>query len=142
MKRLYRSARGLALLLVLSSLLGFASFRLRNHPSATGWTAPRIDASSAYSQRDSIQFVDPRPVRTYGEGHIPGALNLHEEDPRIKGLSQDKLLVVYCDSVCLLADQTASRLRDQGYAKIQVLQGGLPAWQTAGFPIQTGPEDE
>ena len=138
---------GAVLIVVFSSILGLFVNEVRGSPLnpwkayAPTFIAPRIEASISYSQLTTARFVDPRSVRTFAKGHIPGAINLHKDDPRISRLDPRQVVIVYCDSLCFLADATAATLHEKGFSQVYVLSGGLPAWEMARYPIETGLED-
>lgn len=95
-------------------------------------------------------------------GHIPGARFLHlDEDlsspvgPRSGrhplpdrealratlarlGLSDERQLVVYDDAGGAMAGRLWWLARWLGHEAVAVLDGGLPAWQAAGHPLETG----
>jgi class 3 adenylate cyclase/rhodanese-related sulfurtransferase len=61
---------------------------------------------------------------------------LDETEPKIPDLPRDTEIVAYC----LCSGQASSTrvalwLQTTGYTDVSVLEGGLPAWQTAGMPL-------
>ena len=102
-----------------------------------------IEAGQAIVLDVTSQFID-----TAVRGKIPGAVrvsprgilsgNRHAADvvKDLPGLSHDKTIIAYC--TC--ADEDASArltrvLRGQGY-DAWMLEGGLPAWRAAGYPME------
>jgi rhodanese-related sulfurtransferase len=130
--------------LTLSSALGLGVNYARGlplhpfQPYVQTYTAPTLDAPAAYALKDSAIFIDPRPIRTYHNAHIVGAINLHKDDPRVASFSHEKTIIVYCDILCPLAHQTAATLHDKGFTKIYVLGGGLTAWSNQAYPVVQG----
>ena len=53
------------------------------------------------------------------------------------GIGDDSLVVAYDDSGGTIAARLWWMLRDVGHHKVQVLDGGLPAWVEAGLPLAT-----
>ena len=81
-------------------------------------------------------------------GKIPGAVrvsprnildvNRHAADvvKDLPGLSHDKTIIAYCTCPDEEASQRLTRvLRGQGY-DAWILDGGLPAWRAAGYPME------
>jgi len=101
-------------------------------------------------------------ARSFAAGHIPGAAYLHLNDDlsgattgrngrhplpqrqvfaqRIAALgADDNSLLVVCDrSGGMYAARLWWLLRWVGHAAVTVLDGGVPAWQAAGFALHTG----
>ena len=57
------------------------------------------------------------------------------------GLTPDIPVVVYDDGGCAMAARFWWMLRWMGHSDVKVLDGGLAAWQAAGFAIYEGPTD-
>ena len=90
MAPLKSTLQGAVAILAFSSALGLGVNYARGlplHPLRAyvkTFTAPTLDAQTAYALKDSL-FIDPRPIRTYHQAHIVGAMNLHKDDPRLAG---------------------------------------------------------
>jgi rhodanese-related sulfurtransferase len=83
--------------------------------------------------------VDVRPLEDYRESHIPGAANIPEGEilRSLKNLDQKRPVVTYCDMRHPGSSRSESAARKLRKAGIQAraLEGGLPAWEEAGFPV-------
>lgn len=87
--------------------------------------------------------LDARRPEDFALGHLPGAVNLPVEEfdncfaevePR---LNPQVPLLVYCGGGdCTLSHELADVLRQMGYARVEVLQGGLEAWKAAGLGVE------
>ncbi len=96
--------------------------------------------------RDAAVFVDARSSQAYEAGHIPGALYLpsHVSTTRLrKALASypaDTRIIAYCAGTDCLSSHVLTRrlVQELGYQKVEVLEGGWPAWRKAGFPVATG----
>lgn len=87
--------------------------------------------------------LDARRPEDFALGHLPGAVNLPVEEfdncfaevePR---LNPRVPLLVYCGGGdCTLSHELADVLRQMGYARVEVLQGGLEAWKAAGLGVE------
>lgn len=87
-----------------------------------------------------VIVVDARPANEYAAGHIPGALSvpIDQLQERLKQLPKSKPYVAYCRGpYCVYADQAVTHLRAAG-RKARRLAVGLPEWQSAGLPVETG----
>ena len=84
-------------------------------------------------------ILDVRPAKAYGEGHVPGSLNIpFEELPhRLRELPKSKEVITYCwDVTCLLCTKASFFLASKGY-KAREMIGGIEAWRKAGFPVES-----
>lgn len=87
-------------------------------------------------------IIDVRSAEEYRAGHLPGALHIPEAElaDRMADLPGDRPVVTYCsmrhrgDS---RSERAASTLRQAG-VPAQALDGGIPAWERAGYPIERG----
>ena len=88
------------------------------------------------------QVIDVRPQDAYHTGHIPDAVNIPGDEiaESLKQVDSRRPVVVYCnmrhpgESSSEKAAQQLNAVGIQAY----VLQGGLPAWEEAGFPVDRG----
>jgi len=88
-------------------------------------------------------FVDPRSERAYGEGHVPGAVNVPFKfvATRYESLRKYDVVVVYGDSYNdEVADGMSKRLLELGLNDVRTLKGGLQAWTSAGRTLNKGPD--
>jgi glyoxylase-like metal-dependent hydrolase (beta-lactamase superfamily II)/rhodanese-related sulfurtransferase len=94
-------------------------------------------------EEPGLLVLDVRERDAYLEGHIPGAkllprgqleLRVNQELP-----DPTRRVLVYCDlgKVSTLA---AATLREMGYARAVALDGGMVAWNEAGYPERVGAE--
>ena len=88
--------------------------------------------------REDALLVDVREPGEFGAGHILGARNVPLA--RIDGSGdlakrKDKPVIVYCEGGERAA-KAAAALRKLGFTRVVNLNGGLPAWQQAGLPLE------
>ncbi len=100
-----------------------------------------ISAADAQQKRLEALFLDVRTPLEFEEAHIEGSVlmplgNLNAEE--VKRLAAGK-------SACLLicrsgnrARQAAEKLKSSGLPSLQVLTGGVLAWDAAGLPLNRG----
>ncbi|HEX2172625.1 MAG TPA: rhodanese-like domain-containing protein, partial [Dehalococcoidia bacterium] len=100
--------------------------------------SPRLQAA------DAPIVLDVRGSGDYAMGHLPGArwLSRGYLELRIGELAPDKgRPIVLVDGDTIRVYLAAATLRDLGYGDVAVLEGGFPAWQAAGLPIEEGLAD-
>ncbi len=88
-------------------------------------------------------FVDVRPSREWGWGHVRGALHLALNE-QFAALAEPRWprqmpLVIYCDSeVCPHSAWAAEQAVSWGYQRVFYFRGGYFAWQLFDFPLGKG----
>ena len=145
---------GRALLLTIAgSLLGLAWNQFSGHGFALTsnvYVQPDdelIEAPAAQARAEhGALFLDARDTAFYGMGHIPGALNLPEEDfdaafARLEPVLRARFeIIVYCSGFGCEASHIVARKLKQRGVPAMVLNEGWPAWTAAGYPVKTGPQ--
>jgi rhodanese-related sulfurtransferase len=104
----------------------------------------RIDAralKAALHDGLEIALLDAREELTFGERHILMASCLPLG--RIEVLADDMVprrqtRIVWSDDGGGLAEQAAQRMADLGYCDVSILDGGIAAWESAGFRLYSG----
>ena len=107
----------------------FPSVRRIDSAVLTGWLAKSAEAKPV--------LIDVRPQADYDFSHLPHALHMALSDtPASLGFSErtDESLVVY-DAVGEDAFPVAASLVLRGYARVQVLEGGIFEWANHGLPL-------
>lgn len=101
------------------------------------------EAWGLYQERQGL-FVDARSRAEFRAGRIPGALLLsldtfQETVSSWRGLiPSDTLLIAYCSSAgCESSWEVALLLKEEGYSRVMVFQGGWEDWKGAGYPMET-----
>ncbi len=101
---------------------------------------PTISPDDLYEQRQrgpAPLVLDVRTPEEFRLRHIPGAVNIPHTElaSRIGEVQQSHAVVLYCmlGPRARLAEKT---LLDAGVENVIHLDGGLHAWQQAGFPIE------
>jgi rhodanese-related sulfurtransferase len=91
----------------------------------------------------SLVVLDVRGSGEFGLGHLPGArwLARGKLELGIAAMAPDQTthVVTVCDTGVRSA-LAAATLRELGYRGARYLEGGLPAWQQFGLPIEEGLE--
>jgi SulP family sulfate permease len=88
----------------------------------------------------SLRIIDVREPREFQQGHIPQAelIPLPDILSDTSDLSPDQKIVLVCRSG-RRSSRAAFVLQNKGYEKLQVLEGGILAWETAGLLEATEP---
>jgi rhodanese-related sulfurtransferase len=84
-------------------------------------------------------LIDVRAAEDFQKEHIPGAINLPEKEwASFKGLSKDKLNVLYCYNItCHLAAMAATFFASKGFP-VSELDGGFGSWKEHEFTVEKG----
>jgi rhodanese-related sulfurtransferase len=95
------------------------------------------EATLMINKEDAV-VVDIRAAKEYKAGHILGARQLKPEALREKNFSmlensKDKPIILVC-AMGNQARSTANAMSKAGFANVNVLKGGMNAWQSASLP--------
>ena len=101
----------------------------------------RVDAEDFQTEIEadpSATLVDLRTNEEFAAGYIDGAVQLDFYDPAfsstLESLDRDAHYLLYCNSGNRSA-QTVREMKDLGFTNVTELDGGIVAWNNAGFPI-------
>jgi rhodanese-related sulfurtransferase len=88
-------------------------------------------------------FVDARPLESYEDGHIKGAVSfpVWQFDEYIDGFRDQfttaDTIVTYCSGrTCDDSHRLAQLLFEEGYTNVVVFIDGYPGWDAEGYPIE------
>ena len=148
--RLLQPRRALAVLLLAGAMsVACTTIATAGEPAATtavSAPAPAAVAVAPMSQEallehqsshpDHLFVLDVRTPQEYAEGHVPGAVNVPQEQlaSRLAEVPKDKDVVIYCRSgrrSALAADVLAAN----GYSRLSHLEGDMNAWVAKGRPV-------
>ncbi len=100
---------------------------------------PNIDVETvaAIKDRDDVLVLDVREQWEYDEGHIAGVelIPMNEIPVRLDEIPTDKEVVVTCRSGNR-SGQVTQYLQEQGFTNVHNMQGGILAWESAGFAVE------
>ena len=110
----------------------------------------RLMSSTELHQRmeedEDFVLVDVRDEEEFLEHHIPAARNIPLENLKENAeqlLNKNQRVVVYGDDHDHPESNSAAKvLETMGFRKVSDFDGGLYAWERAGFSLSAGPEDE
>jgi rhodanese-related sulfurtransferase len=97
-------------------------------------------AGTLFDADARVVVVDPRPMWSYGQGHISGAINIPfgQLNSQIWKLEGAGVIVVagetHNDSVAIAMSK---RLIKLGFSNVKTLRGGLTGWEDAGHAVVT-----
>ena len=79
---------------------------------------------------ESALFVDTRDAGQFGQGSIPGAVNIEWREvlDRIDEIPEDRMTILFCNTGSLSA-QAAFALRVAGRTNVVVMQSGYDGWR-------------
>jgi rhodanese-related sulfurtransferase len=91
----------------------------------------------AIRQNPGVYLLDVREPDEYAAGHIPGItlIPMGEVATRLAELPRDKEIIVTCRSGNR-SGQVADLLREQGFTNVHNMEGGIIAWEEAGYPVE------
>jgi len=98
------------------------------------WMAPQRVAS-LLKEGSGLWLVDVRNESAFATGHIEGAMLIPAVLLATKRLPKGKIIVLADDSLGLRQGRAAAEvLLKNGYDKVFLLEGGIPAWLEEGLP--------
>ena len=101
-------------------------------------TVPPATAADTIANNSQIVILDIRTPEEYEAGIIEDAINIdfYESDfaRQIGQLDRDAEYVVYCRSDNR-SGQAMDVFADLGFQTVSEIDGGIVAWQNAGFPV-------
>ena len=121
-------------------LSAVADWRAAGLPLETGKRATVEElAAHLAGAPDAPLVLDVRQRDEFARGHVPGALHLMAGDlpDRLAELPRDRPIVTICQ-VGYRSAVAAGLLERAGFADVTWIEGGLPAWRRAGYPIERG----
>ena len=102
-----------------------------------------LDFTKYFFDNKKAVFVDARELEEFEIGHIAGAINIpfdyyDEYMETIDALKYDDVFIIYCSGgECSLSlDLADVFFSDKAFENVFVFEGGLPAWQDAGYPTE------
>ncbi|MBI1876108.1 MAG: sulfurtransferase [Acidobacteria bacterium] len=130
----------------------------KSYPNPHLLVSPAELAGELARDREKLFLLDVRTAEAFATGHIPGAVHIDlwgvsliDTDPAplrsffwiiehllaLRGLSNDRRVVVYEESSGMKAARVFWFLEYFGHPDARVLDGGFRAWVAAGLPVTT-----
>lgn len=106
-----------------------------------GTVSPQALLERVAAEDRNLVVLDVRAPEEFAAGHVPGAVNIPYDQvaARLAEVPKDKDLVLYCRSGRRVAI-AAEVLAQNGYTRLQHLEGDMPAWLAQGRATET-PKD-
>lgn len=97
-----------------------------------------VELKQMLQRGDDLVLIDAMSRLECMDHSISGSLCIADEEFSAKASKllpdKKKLLVFYCESDrCYRSSETAEVALKQGYERVAVLKGGIPAWKEAGY---------
>lgn len=103
---------------------------------------PSTGAATAKQGKDinpSVVIIDIRESKLFNREHVRDAVNLPQEKfaKEVRNLvpDEDTSIYIYDDNLDKSAAVAIRYLRNMGYSKSFVMQGGVEAWRKAGYDV-------
>lgn len=96
-----------------------------------------VQTVATVKERNDVVVLDVREQWEYDEGHIPGVtlIPMGEVSSRLDEIPTDKEVIVTCRSGNR-SGQITEFLRQQGYDNVHNMDGGILAWEAAGYEVE------
>lgn len=114
-------------------------------PASSGSTVEEIElgpdvdvhTTAAVQNRDDVVLIDVREQWEYDQGHIPNItlIPMGEITNRLNEIPRDKEVIFTCRSGNR-SGQVTEFLRQSGFENVHNMQGGIVAWQQAGYEVE------
>lgn len=99
-------------------------------------------------KQPGVIILDARFPEDFVQGHIPGAKNLpyyefaEKASPVLKKIPVDREIITYCEGLeCSNAEDLAFLLKEKGYTKVKVFEGGWEEWKENKMPVKRREDD-
>ncbi len=143
MKKLLTIFPIIVLVLILASCGGALETAERTQSDAPSTSledlAPAVDVHTTYDLKDNegVYLLDVREQHEYDEKHIPDItlLPMSEIESRLNEIPTDKEVIITCRSGNR-SGQVAEFLRQNGFDNVHNMEGGIIAWEEAGYPVE------
>ena len=100
---------------------------------------PTVNVKTTWEmkERDDVCLLDVREQWEYEVGHIPDVLHLPMSQiaNRLNEIPSDKTLIISCKSG-QRSGRVTNWLKQSGYEEVYNMQGGILAWNRAGYTVQ------
>lgn len=107
-------------------------------PAAASDRITATDLAAQIQAGTAPLIVDVRSPEEYGDGHVPGAINIpfQDIDQHLVALRSHPQLVVYCERGGR-ANVAETTLSDAGFTTVLHLKGDMSGWRAENLPTET-----
>jgi hydroxyacylglutathione hydrolase len=122
---------------------GMTNWRQEKRPAARIARTSISELPARLADDPEIQVLDVRERSEWDDGHIPGSVFCPWHDLRgiPEGLDAEHPIVVVCGSGQRAGVAASLLARSDAPHVIHVVDGGVPAWEQLGHPIERGARD-
>ena len=101
------------------------------------FTTGPVELSEMIEAGSNINIIDVREHEDFEKGHVPGAINLPEDNwSSLEGLSKDKTNIVYCyTQQCHLGAKACQLFASHGFPVME-MDGGFEAWKENDLEVE------
>jgi len=86
---------------------------------------------------DDFRLVNALGEWEFNAKHIPGSEHFATLEQALESLNPDEEIVVYCSNpACRASQKMYKDLVERGFERVQRFEGGLQAWEDAGYPLE------
>ena len=97
----------------------------------------REELKAKLDRGDDFKLVMTLGEWAFNMAHIPGSLNVSNDEQGKKLLSPDDEIIVYCsDTNCSASRAAYNMLVEKGFKNVRRYAGGLADWQAAGYALE------
>ena len=117
----------------------------RGLPEEAGIHLIGLAAARSFLESETGAVLDARSPEQYGQGHLPGAIEcfvyeLEQYLPHVlQEIAPDTPVMIYCSGEdCEDSRFLAQSLKEIGFQRLYVYQGGYDEWSRQGLPVAEG----
>ncbi len=140
MRRTGLWAAGWAIAAVVLTLAGCGGSSTATATATIETISPAEAADLLEGVPTGLVVLDVRTPDEFAAGHLAGAVNLDYSAAGFAGelgaLDREVPYLLYCRTGNRSA-QAREMMRDQGFAEVHEIEGGIVAWAEAGLPVLT-----
>ena len=97
----------------------------------------REELKKKIDNNDEFKLVMTLDDFAFNVKHIPGSIQVENEEKAKKLLSPEDEIVVYCSGPsCMSSVYAYNLLAKAGFANVRRFAGGLEEWEDAGYPLE------
>jgi rhodanese-related sulfurtransferase len=86
---------------------------------------------------DDFRLVNALGEWEFNAKHIPGSEHFATFEQALEAMKPDEDIVVYCSNpACRASQKMYKELVERGFERVQRFEGGLMAWEDAGYPLE------
>ena len=88
-------------------------------------------------RRDPLNLVMFMDAASFARMRIPGSVHCVDARAAMEKFGKDDPIVGYCSTdACVYSRRMCTQLVQNGYTRVTHFNGGLWAWQQAGYPLE------